>query len=237
MRCPPSTTCCTAIAAAPGAERRSRSWQERRAGAGERRLAESGSGLGDSGDGPSHATVATLFAHAERALGEMPERLAGLSYVSPDRVAQGDVLADLLLVDEAAAIPTPLLEAMLARHSRIVFATTEHGYEGRGAAFICASRRYSMSKPRLAGAAPGGAIRWSLSDPLEPLIFRLLGLNTDISAPHPRHHRPGAWSDKMSWPVMTRCSIGCSACSYWLTTRPAPVICGICWRGRISTFI
>ena len=38
---------------------------------------------------PSHATVATLFAHAERALAEMPERLAGLSYVSPDRVAQG----------------------------------------------------------------------------------------------------------------------------------------------------
>ena len=28
-------------------------------------------------------------------------------------------------------------------------------------------------------------IRWSLSDPLEPLIFRLLGLNADISAPHP----------------------------------------------------
>ena len=60
-----------------------------------------------------------------------------------------DVLADLLLVDEAAAIPTPLLEAMLARHSRIVFATTEHGYEGRGAAFICASRGYLMSKPRI----------------------------------------------------------------------------------------
>ena len=103
--------------------------------AGERRLAESGSGLDDSGDGPFPRYSGDTFAHAERALAEMPERLAGLSYVSPDRVAQGDVLADLLLVDEAAAIPTPLLEAMLARHSRIVFATTEHGYEGTGRGF------------------------------------------------------------------------------------------------------
>ena len=168
----------------------------------------------------------------------MPERLAGLSYVSPDRVAQGDVLADLLLVDEAAAIPTPLLEAMLARHSRIVFATTEHGYEGTGRGFHLRFKKVlDEQTPDWQELHLVEPIRWSLSDPLEPLIFRLLGLNTDISAPHPRHHRPGAWSDKMSWPVMTRCSIGCSACSCWLTTRPAPVICGICWRGRISTFI
>ncbi len=135
---------------------------------------------------PSHATVATLFAHAERALAEMPERLAGLSYVSPDRVAQGDVLADLLLVDEAAAIPTPQLEAMLARHSRIVFATTEHGYEGTGRGFHLRFKRIlDEQTPDWQELRLVEPIRWSLSDPLEPLIFRLLGLNADISAPHP----------------------------------------------------
>ena len=135
---------------------------------------------------PSQATVATLFAHASAALANTPERLAGLTYVSPDRAAQGDVQADLLLVDEAAAIPTPLLEAILANHSRIVFATTEHGYEGTGRGFHLRFKRVlDRQTPDWQELHLAEPIRWSRHDPLEPLIFRLLGLNADIVAPAP----------------------------------------------------
>ncbi|MGY6039727.1 tRNA(Met) cytidine acetyltransferase TmcA [Aeromonas sp. AE23HZ002T15] len=133
---------------------------------------------------PSQGTVATLFAHAAAGLDTREERLEGLEYVSPDRLVQGDLQPDLLLVDEAAAIPTPLLEAMLARHSRIVFATTEHGYEGTGRGF------HLRFKRALDKQAPGWQelhlsepIRWSRHDPLEPLVFRLLGLDTDVLPP------------------------------------------------------
>ena len=135
---------------------------------------------------PAQATVATLFAHASAALADTPERLAGLTYVSPDRVAQGDVQADLLLVDEAAAIPTPLLEAILAHHSRIVFATTEHGYEGTGRGFHLRFKRVlDRQTPDWQELHLAEPIRWSQHDPLEPLIFRLLGLNADMVAPQP----------------------------------------------------
>ncbi|WP_421280734.1 tRNA(Met) cytidine acetyltransferase TmcA [Aeromonas taiwanensis] len=135
---------------------------------------------------PSQATVATLFAHAEAALGNMPERLAGLTYVSPDRMARGEVQAGLLLVDEAAAIPTPLLEAMLARHSRIVFATTEHGYEGTGRGFHLRFKQVlDRETPDWQELHLEEPIRWSRHDPLEPLTFRLLGLHADTVAPQP----------------------------------------------------
>lgn len=135
---------------------------------------------------PSQATVATLFAHAAEALAAMPERLTGLSYVSPDRLVQGDAQPALLLVDEAAAIPTPLLEAMLARHRRIVFATTEHGYEGTGRGFHLRFKRVlDKQTPDWQELRLAEPIRWSQNDPLEPLVFRLLGLDAEVLPPPP----------------------------------------------------
>lgn len=135
---------------------------------------------------PSQATVATLFAHAARALDTTQEQLVGLEFCSPDRLVHEALQADLLLVDEAAAIPTPLLEAMLARHSRIVFATTEHGYEGTGRGFHLRFKRVlDRQTPDWQEIHLAEPIRWSTRDPLEPLVFRLLGLNTEVDAPQP----------------------------------------------------
>ncbi|MFM1715561.1 tRNA(Met) cytidine acetyltransferase TmcA [Aeromonas salmonicida] len=135
---------------------------------------------------PSQATVATLFAHAARALATTQEQLVGLEFCSPDRLVHEALQADLLLVDEAAAIPTPLLEAMLARHSRIVFATTEHGYEGTGRGFHLRFKRVlDRQTPDWQEIHLAEPIRWSTRDPLEPLVFRLLGINTEVDAPQP----------------------------------------------------
>jgi len=133
---------------------------------------------------PSQATVATLFAHAARALEDAPQLLARLNYCSPDRLVHEPLQPDLLLVDEAAAIPTPLLEAMLARHGRIVFATTEHGYEGTGRGFHLRFKRVlDRETPGWQEIHLAEPIRWSRHDPLEPLIFRLLGLDADTVVP------------------------------------------------------
>ncbi|QXC35410.1 tRNA(Met) cytidine acetyltransferase TmcA [Aeromonas sp. FDAARGOS 1407] len=138
---------------------------------------------------PSQGTVATLLDHAACGLGTTVEKLAGLAYCSPDRLVQEGLQPDLLLVDEAAAIPTPLLEAMLARHSRIVFATTEHGYEGTGRGFHLRFKRVlDRETPDWQEIHLASPIRWSARDPLEPLVFRLLGLNAEVAAPLPPTH-------------------------------------------------
>ncbi|BEE19305.1 tRNA(Met) cytidine acetyltransferase TmcA [Aeromonas enteropelogenes] len=138
---------------------------------------------------PSQGTVATLFDHAARRLGTTVDKLEGIAYCSPDRLVHEGLQPDLLLVDEAAAIPTPLLEAMLARHSRIVFATTEHGYEGTGRGFHLRFKRVlDRETPDWQEVHLASPIRWSARDPLEPLVFRLLGLNAEVADPLPPTH-------------------------------------------------
>ena len=134
---------------------------------------------------PRRAAVDALFDHAARLLpGARRERAtlswggSRLEFVAPDALLLHPSPAALLLVDEAAAIPTPLLERMLAHHARIVFATTVHGYEGTGRGF--AVRFHGV----LARRTPGWRalrlempIRWAAHDPVERFVFRALLLD------------------------------------------------------------
>ncbi|MFH7565521.1 tRNA(Met) cytidine acetyltransferase TmcA [Oceanimonas smirnovii] len=106
-----------------------------------------------------------------------------LPFTAPDALLQTKPDADLVLVDEAAAIPVPMLLA-LARQYTCVFASTEHGYEGTGLGFAL------KFQPALAALFPRWRklhldipARWSVSDPLEPLLFTLLALNAEPPAP------------------------------------------------------
>ena len=91
---------------------------------------------------PRLAAVAPLFHHAAAWLKQGRVRAdrieigqGEIRFLPPDALCQGTEPADLLLVDEAAAIPAPLLERLLATHPRLVFASTIHGYEGTGHGF------------------------------------------------------------------------------------------------------
>ncbi len=83
-----------------------------------------------------------------------------------------------LLVDEAAAIPLPALAALATRFDRLVFATTEEGYEGTGSGFALRLERamadtgHGVMRHRL--VAP---VRWATGDPLEALLDHALLLD------------------------------------------------------------
>ncbi|OVZ90399.1 tRNA cytosine(34) acetyltransferase TmcA [Yersinia kristensenii] len=81
---------------------------------------------------------------------------------------------DWLLIDEAAAIPTALLSALLAYFPRALLTTTVQGYEGTGRGFLlkfCATLNdwhpLTLTNP----------IRWASHDPLERIIDNILLFN------------------------------------------------------------
>ncbi|HDP89139.1 MAG TPA: tRNA(Met) cytidine acetyltransferase, partial [Thioalkalivibrio sp.] len=106
---------------------------------------------------------------------------AVLRFVAPDALLDDPGLdADLLLVDEAAAIPVPLLTTLLARFARIVFATTVHGYEGTGRGFAVRFRQVlDRETPGWRELALTDPVRWAAGDPAEAWVGRALALDAE----------------------------------------------------------
>jgi len=132
--------------------------------------------------GPSLDAVQAVFTHAAAGLpGAERRRQAlhwqdcSLRFVAPDIFLREQVRTGLLLVDEAAAIPTHILVDLLAVSPRVAFATTVHGYEGSGRGFALRFRHALDSMTRgwreVRLEAP---VRWAVDDPLERFIFDTL---------------------------------------------------------------
>ncbi|MCU7881500.1 MAG: GNAT family N-acetyltransferase [Candidatus Thiodiazotropha sp. (ex Lucinoma aequizonata)] len=134
---------------------------------------------------PRQGAILSLFKQASNSLPESKSsRLilqkddATLRYCAADHLLADPQPADILFVDEAAAIPTPQLEGLLNHYPRIVFATTIHGYEGTGLGFNLRFKGHLDRKmPQWRELTLKEPIRWALKDPLEQLVFRLLALD------------------------------------------------------------
>lgn len=92
-------------------------------------------------------------------------------FIAPDALSASDEQADWLVVDEAAAIPAPLLYQLVSRFPRTLLTTTVQGYEGTGRGFLlkfCARfphlHRFELQQP----------IRWAQGCPLEKMVSEAL---------------------------------------------------------------
>lgn len=136
---------------------------------------------------PRIDAAAQVFEHAARQLpdgevrrGELLWQGRALRFVPPDALMRVPHSDCLLLVDEAAAIPTPILERLLRYHSRVIFATTIHGYEGTGRGFAVRFRRVlDEQRPGWQEMHLSQPVRWAEDDPLERLSFRALLLDAE----------------------------------------------------------
>jgi len=124
---------------------------------------------------PSKKTAAIIFKHA---LADNPK--CKLAFYSPDELQHKKPKADLVLIDEAAAIPVPLLSRFLEHYSRIVFATTQHGYEGSGRGFAINFKKVLDNlSPQWLSCKLSTPIRWGVNDTLENFVFESLLLNSE----------------------------------------------------------
>lgn len=136
---------------------------------------------------PALESVAEVFRHAAAHLpnavvekGALWHGLSTLSYITPDELVRSDGAGVTLLVDEAAAIPVPVLTRLLDRFSRIVFASTVHGYEGTGRGFAVRFRKeLERRTPNWRAVELKQPVRWAEGDPLEQFVFDALMLNAE----------------------------------------------------------
>jgi tRNA(Met) cytidine acetyltransferase len=135
---------------------------------------------------PTFSAVERLFFHAhELLIGSTLQRYSlkyenkSIDFQPIDRILAELPTADVLMVDEAAAIPPPLLQKLTQGYPKLVFSSTIHGYEGSGRGF---ELRF---KPFLENNFSGYSqqhieqpIRWQQGDPLESFWFTSLLLKT-----------------------------------------------------------
>lgn len=136
---------------------------------------------------PRFEALAPLFNFAERILDGAERRGQALywqgqtiAFYPPDRLLAEQPEAALLLVDEAAAIPTGLLDRIAGHYKRLVLSTTLHGYEGSGRGFAL------RFLPRLKALYPGTQavhlsepVRWAAGCPVERDINQMLLLDAE----------------------------------------------------------
>ncbi|WP_418281610.1 tRNA(Met) cytidine acetyltransferase TmcA [Halorubrum sp. DTA98] len=139
---------------------------------------------------PAFENAAELFARASELLAERDALVSSddrtvlttvdggcVRFRSPADAAALPDDPDVVVVDEAAALPVGLLEGLLAAPS-VAFCTTIHGYEGAGRGFSVRFReRLDASEHAVRDVRLAEPIRYARNDPVEGWAFRALLLD------------------------------------------------------------
>ncbi|MCG8707022.1 tRNA(Met) cytidine acetyltransferase [Brenneria sp. 4F2] len=115
---------------------------------------------------PSRSSTEVLQRHAG----------AGTRFWAPDALLEycrrhPQPAVDWLLIDEAAAIPSSVLTALLPYFPRILMTTTVQGYEGTGRGFLL---KFCASLPQWQAFTLNEPLRWAHDDPLERVLDNAL---------------------------------------------------------------
>ena len=116
---------------------------------------------------PRRSSVDSFFA----LLSSQTKKNATIQFYAPDDLALAAKPIDLLLVDEAAAIPNILLSSLLDHYQRIVFSSTTSGYEGSGQGFLLRFlSKIKKAQPNFLHLHLQQPIRWQPNCPFEYFV-------------------------------------------------------------------
>ncbi|PLN71570.1 hypothetical protein CWN73_27410, partial [Klebsiella quasipneumoniae] len=117
-------------------------------------------------------------------------------FMAPDALLSSKETASWLIVDEAAAIPAPLLRQLVSRFPRTLLTTTVQGYEGTGRGFLL---KFCASLPHLQSFSLSAPIRWAVGCPLESAISQLLIFSDEAFRDAPTGEVAVEEVDQSSW--------------------------------------
>lgn len=130
----------------------------------------------------SRAASDNVFGHAEHTSSETHDANDQLVWRSVNQLLEQPEQCQILLIDEAAGIPLPQLQALLQRYPRIAMSTTVHGYEGTGRGFMLRFRKILDHNTRgWRHCTLDIPIRWAPGDPLEQQSNHLLVMNAALA--------------------------------------------------------
>jgi tRNA(Met) cytidine acetyltransferase len=124
---------------------------------------------------PNKAAIQSIFSAQKTAI-----NVHSLEFIAPERILETVNKHDILLVDEAASLPVPLLMSWSVAIDTIIFATTSHGYEGTGKGFqIRFLNHLKQLTSNIHQHHLNQPIRYASSDPLERIMFSSFCLNAE----------------------------------------------------------
>ncbi|MGX5202098.1 GNAT family N-acetyltransferase [Aliikangiella sp. IMCC44632] len=130
---------------------------------------------------PSKTNLISFDKHFQ--LEKSPSQLnSSVQFMAIDQIIETWPKADLVIIDEAAAIPTQQLLLISKHYQRLVFATTEHGYEGNGKGFQIRFKQQLLSiYPQTNFSHLNAPLRWREDDVLESLVFKTMLFATPLA--------------------------------------------------------
>ncbi|MEF1307638.1 tRNA(Met) cytidine acetyltransferase, partial [Vibrio owensii] len=109
-----------------------------------------------------------------------------IQFIAPDELLSTLPECDLLLVDEAAAIPVPMPKQITEQYHRLVFSTTIHGYEGCGRGFTLKFVDWlQKQRPGMNLCHLQQPIRWATNDNLEAWLYQAFLLDAELTPSQP----------------------------------------------------
>lgn len=128
-----------------------------------------------------YAQLGASLADSHLPASEQEKLLKMVRFVPIDELVAHKHEAQVVMIDEAAAIPVYLLESLAQQYSRLVFSTTIHGYEGAGRGFgIRFMQSLARISPQFQKHHINTPIRWAQGDPLEAFMSQLGLLKAEL---------------------------------------------------------
>lgn len=132
------------------------------------------------GDAPTRLLTSDVAEGEQGYYSAVPD--GSVNFVKPTEIGEATA-ADILIVDEAAALPVETLDRFLDA-GRVAFATTIHGYEGAGRGFSVRFRSHLVdSELTVTETELDEPIRYAENDPVESFSYQVLALNASPPSP------------------------------------------------------